>query len=177
MTNRPPEDALVPAGSSRSALSTPQRGEPTHEFLAFEIDGARMGLPLARVKEILKLAPITPVPRAPREVLGILSVRGRITTVMCLRAKLGLSPPPEASRSARILLVDRGNEVLGLRVDAVTEVLRLRSSEIEAADVIGAGLAEHVTGIGRQAGTSGDVIVLLDPVALLRPLDLHRRAE
>ena len=67
------------------------------------------------------------------------------------------------------LLVDRGSEILGVRVDAVTEVLRLRASEIESADVIGAGLAEHVTGLGRPGGATGaEVVVLLDPVALLR---------
>lgn len=179
---RPP----VPASQAGSALAPPSVGalaasrvalaavpsratETTHEYLAFEVSGDRMALPLAAVKEILKLAPITPVPRAGREVLGILSVRGRITTVICLRAKLGLPEPEPGSRSARILLVDRGAEILGLRVDAVTEVLRLRTSEIEPAEVIGAGLAEHVTGLGRPGGASGaDVVVLLDPVALLR---------
>jgi purine-binding chemotaxis protein CheW len=164
----PPAAALA---ASRAALAAvPARAvEQTQEYLAFEVCGDRMALPLASVKEILKLAPPTPVPRAGREVLGILSVRGRITTVICLRAKLGLPEPEAGSRSARILLVDRGAEILGLRVDAVTEVLRLRSSEIESADVIGAGLAEHVTGLGRPGGATGaDVVVLLDPVALLR---------
>jgi purine-binding chemotaxis protein CheW len=162
-----PTSGSVLAPPARSALAPTRTAEAMHEFLAFEVSGDRMGLPLATVKEILKLAPITPVPRASREVLGILSVRGRITTVICLRTKLGLPPPEGASRSARILLVDRGLEILGMRVDAVTEVLRLRASEIEPADAIGAGLAEHVTGLGRPSST-GEVIVLLDPVALLR---------
>jgi purine-binding chemotaxis protein CheW len=146
------------------------RAETQLEFLAFEVGGDRMGLPLGSVKEILKLAPITPVPRARPDVLGILSVRGRITTVLDLRRRLGLVEGPP-SRSSRILLVDRGDEVVGLRVDAVTEVLRLRTSEIEPADAIGAGLAEHVTGLGRPRSPSGgepEVVVLLDPVALLR---------
>ncbi len=175
MTQRGSDNAaaLAPASgsglvaASRAAIAPARVSEAMHEYLAFEVCGDRMGLPLASVKEILKLAPITPVPRASREVLGILSVRGRITTVICLRTKLGLPPPEGASRSARILLVDRGLEVLGMRVDAVTEVLRLRSSEIEPADAIGAGLAEHVTSLGRPSST-GEVIVLLDPVALLR---------
>ncbi|MBN8615973.1 MAG: chemotaxis protein CheW [Deltaproteobacteria bacterium] len=179
MTQRSNDGSLSSSSSSlapapRAALASPRTTEATYEFLAFEVSGDRMGLPLGSVKEILKLAPITPVPRAPGEVLGILSVRGRITTVICLRTKLGMVPPRGASRSARILLVDRGHEILGLRVDAVTEVLRLRASEIEPADAIGAGLAEHVTGLGRpnSAGgnvvSGGEVIVLLDPVALLR---------
>lgn len=166
-----PRSALAPASSdrivpaARGALLRPS--EPTQEFLSFHVAGDHMALPLASVREILKLAPITPVPRAPADVLGILSVRGRITTVICLRARLGHPPPESMARSARILLVDRGAEVLGVRVDAVTEVLRLRASEIENADVIGAGLAEHVTALGRPAGTT-DVVVLLDPVSLLR---------
>lgn len=181
MSQRGPDNGGVIVPASGSVLAPPSRGalaptrtaEAMHEFLAFEVSGDRMGLPLASVKEILKLAPITPVPRAAREVLGILSVRGRITTVICLRTKLGLPPPEGASRSARILLVDRGLEILGMRVDAVTEVLRLRASEMEPADAIGAGLAEHVTGLGRPSSlgrpaSTGEVIVLLDPVALLR---------
>jgi len=138
------------------------------EFLVFFVAGERLALPLGSVKEILKVSPLTPVPRAPRDVLGILSVRGRVTTVICLRTRLGLVEQT-ASRSARILLVDRGDEVIGMRVDAVSEVLRLQTAEIEAADVIGAGLTEHVTGIGRPAGGGPeDVVVLLDPTALLR---------
>lgn len=142
--------------------------DETREYLVFFVSEERLALPLGAVKEILKIAPLTPVPRARRDVLGILSVRGRITTVVCLRTRLGLAAQ-ESSRSARILLVDRGDEVIGMRVDSVTEVLRLRPAEIEAADVIGAGLTEHVTGIGRPAGGGpSDVVVLLDPIALLR---------
>ncbi|MFN7697804.1 MAG: chemotaxis protein CheW [Deltaproteobacteria bacterium] len=156
--------ALAPLGA-RAAVP----GGALREYLAFEICGNRMALPLSAVKEILKSSPITPVPRASRQVLGILAVRGRITTVLCLRAKLGLPAPEAGSRSTRILLVDRGPEIVGLRVDAVIEVLRLRTSEIEPADAIGAGLAEHVTGLGRPDGAlGGDVVILLDPVALLR---------
>ncbi len=156
------------ASASPASLASLRASESTAEYLVFEVSGDRMALPLGAVKEILKLAPITPVPRAAPDVLGILSVRGRITTVICLRARLGLPPPETSARSVRILLVDRGTEILGVRVDAVSEVLRLTPSEIEAADVIGAGLAEHVTGIGRPGGQQGEVVVLLDPLALLR---------
>ncbi len=173
LVGAPAEVAL--ATSPRTAVARAVREDgATQELLAFEVDDAKMALPLGAVKEILKVAPITAVPRAPRAVLGILSVRGHITTIVSLRATLGLAPLDALPRSARILLVDRGVEVVGVLVDAVTEVLRLTPAEIEAADVVGAGLAEHVRGIGRPAGTS-DVVVLLDPIALLRPLDATRR--
>ncbi|MBX7193608.1 MAG: chemotaxis protein CheW [Sandaracinaceae bacterium] len=175
MTERSSPQSLAVPGKAALAAPPPASLQPargaseaTREYLVFEVAGDRMALPLGAVKEILKLSPITAVPRAAHDVLGILSVRGRITTVLCLRARLALPPPEVSTRSARILLVDRGTEIIGVRVDAVSEVLRLRPSEIEAADVIGAGLAEHVTGIGRPGGQQGQVVVLLDPVALLR---------
>ncbi|GAB4197606.1 MAG: hypothetical protein OHK0013_05960 [Sandaracinaceae bacterium] len=172
MSDRADLVSAAPAPLARASDASLARSEATHEYLVFEIGRDRMALPLASVKEILKLAPITPVPRAQHDVLGILSVRGRITTVLDLRRRLGLAEGAP-SRSSRILLVDRQDEVVGLRVDAVTEVLRLRTSEIEPADLIGAGLSEHVAGLGRPRSASSDggeaeVVVLLDPVALLR---------
>ncbi len=160
------------AALARLGESGLARPETSQEVLVFEVGGDRMALPLASVKEILKLAPITPVPRARRDVLGILSVRGRITTVLDLRRRLGLDEGPP-SRNSRILLVERAGEVVGLRVDGVSAVLRLRSGEIEPAEVIGAGLAEYVSGLGRPRGArdsdaEAEVVILLDPNALLR---------
>lgn len=161
---------LSPAALARRSESALARSEGVREYLVFRVGDDVMGLPLASVKEILKLAPITEVPRASPEIVGILSVRGRITTILDLRRVLRLPDAP-VPRSARILLVEQGEEVLGLRVDSVTQVVRLLEKEIEPAGVIGGGLSEHVTGIGRPGSREGreeNVIVLLDPVALLR---------
>jgi purine-binding chemotaxis protein CheW len=160
--------------------------EGVREFLVIAVGSERMGLPLASVREIFKIAPVTLVPRAPRAVLGIMSVRGRITTVIDMRVHLGL-PKGEDTRSSRILLVDGGDETIGVRVDAVHNVIRLRESEVEAAGVVGAELPEHVLGIGRpyrerldstpearvakgsfEKDADAEVVILLDPVSLLR---------
>lgn len=159
------------------------------EFLAFDIAGERMALPLPSVREILKSSVPTPVPRAPHGVLGILSVRGRITTILDLRSRLGV-PAVEPTRSTRILLVEGGEEkgereIVGVRVDAVHNVIRLRSDEIEPADVVASDLPDHVLGLGRpkraqrdpgDRGVKGtdehdataEVVILLDPRMLLR---------
>lgn len=157
--------------------------EAVHEFLVFTLGSARMGLPLASVQEILKLVPITQVPRAAHDVLGILSVRGRITTVIDLRARLG-QPAQPPTRHTRILLVAGEGETLGLVVDTVLHVIRLRADEIESSHVVSADLPEHVLGLGRPRrrdavrgvvgqdskgeASEAEVIVLLDPEALLR---------
>src|ERR1700761_3385092 len=75
---------------------------PGREFLMFALAGELYGVELTRIKEILSPPPITVVPRAPREVIGVCSVRGLLVSVLDLRRKLRLEERPMARR-ARIL--------------------------------------------------------------------------
>lgn len=165
-------DTIVPSVASKAAKGkSERRREDVREFLAFGLRGERFALPLASIREILKLAPITEVPRAKPHVMGILSVRGRITTVMDLRLRLRM-PQTEASKATRILLVDGGDEVIGLCVDEVHQVYRLHDDEMEMAAVVAGDLSEYVLGIGRPGGEDGtgkdDILILLDPEPLLK---------
>lgn len=148
--------------------------EPVREVLAFEINDEKYALPLAAVREILKVPPVTPVPRADRAVLGIISVRGRMTTLFDLRRLLAV-PERRQTKATRVLLVDTGSEVMGVLIDRVLHVVRLKQSEVEPAAVVGSELSEHVFGIGRpksrvkgEATTDDDILILLDPIPLLR---------
>lgn len=100
------------------------------ELLRVEVAGAAYALPIERVREIVRLRPITHVPRVSPLVLGVISLRGEVVQVLELRQALGAgSAPPE--RRARIVVMhgDEG-EVAGLLVDAVTEVMRVAESEL-----------------------------------------------
>jgi purine-binding chemotaxis protein CheW len=126
-----------------------QRSDQTqYEFLAFKLASETYALPLAGVQEILKPPRITKVPRAPYEVLGIVSVRGRVTTVIDLRRRLRLFEA-KLDKNTRVLLVDTGDEILGLLVDAVLQVYRLYEDEVEHATTLGGDMNEYVMGIGR----------------------------
>lgn len=176
-------ETIVPLGDRGTGrLDRVRAGEGIAEYLVFQLGPERMGLPLGSVREILKLTVPTAVPRAPHDVLGILSVRGRITTVLDLRRRLGM-PDGVPTRFARVLLVEGGDEVMGLLVDEVLHVVRLRPDEIEAAGVVGADLPEHVAGLGRprreaargvgkdvkaDPADGAEVLVLLDPGPLLK---------
>lgn len=145
-----------------------ERGART-EFLAFRMAEEIYAVPISYVKEILKLPPLTEVPRAPADVMGVISVRGRIVTVRDLRKRLRLAESP-ATRRSRILLAELpteqggSGERVGLFVDEVLHVYRLAEEEVEsAANVLGSELAEYVAGIGRQ---HGEMIILID----LRPI-------
>jgi purine-binding chemotaxis protein CheW len=166
------ELSLRRSGRSR-ALAT---SEDREEYLGFRVSRELFAVSLALVREILKPPPITEVPRARREILGIISVRGQITTVLDVRRRLNL-PAGDPSPTARVLLVQGNEEVLGLLVDEVTQVYRLAPSEIEqAAAVLGSNVGSHVAGIGRPRirglrgevqGGDDEVLILLDLAALL----------
>lgn len=159
----------------------------TRAFLGFVVGGERYALPLASIREILRPLSITEVPRAPAHVMGIISVRGTVTTLIDLRSRLKVAaatPMP----SNRILLVDPGTEKVGMFVDSVLQVYRLREDEIELAPSLGGDSPAYIVGIGRPGSAvtddeteteedaaemkalerSEDLLVLLDPHALLK---------
>ena len=155
---------LVRAGSGRLVRRGSERG-PVREFLTFKLGDELYGVELTRIKEILSPPPITDVPRAAREVLGVCSVRGLLVTVVDLRRRLSL-PERNNTRRTRILLVtSEWGEVMGLLVDEVRQVVRLAETEVEmAAAALGGDVAEYVLGVGRPQGM---FIVLLDLRAIV----------
>lgn len=125
------------------------------------------GFPLSAIREILVPPPVAEVPRAPGPVLGVISVRGQIITLIDLPTMLGLRPSVPGPQS-RVLLVDTGDELIGVAVDRVIQVYRMEPSQIEYAAAMGAELSEYVIGIGRVASgrSSEDMLILVDPVSL-----------
>jgi purine-binding chemotaxis protein CheW len=132
------------------------------EYVSFALAGEAYAVPIARIAEILKPLPITPVPRAPHVVIGVMTVRGRLVTVLDLRRRLRLREAPVDSKT-RILITDTGEERIGLLVDEVMQVHRLAEHEIEASEVLGGDPEAYLAGIARPEGA---LLVLLD----LRPI-------
>jgi purine-binding chemotaxis protein CheW len=171
----PGAGAIALAGGRRELAS---RGEldGLEEYIGFRAHNELFALPLSLVREIQKVPPITEVPRARADILGIVSIRGQVTTVIDLRRRLDFTPGEQTAHT-RILLVEGGEEVVGLMVDEVTQVYRLSDAEIEpAGSVLGGNLASHVAGVGRPrvrglrgdtAQSSDEVLILLDLGALL----------
>ncbi len=145
-------------------------GKKRTEYLAFVLAGDTYAVRIGVVAEILKPPPITEVPRAPSPIVGVVSVRGRLVTVLDLRRRFNLPEAPFDHRT-RILLVDVGeNELAGLLVDEVLQVYRLAEDEIEPAQVLGGDQPAHIVGIGRPQAPGapgarrgdGVILILLD---------------
>jgi purine-binding chemotaxis protein CheW len=157
----------MPGGLTRTrgqrAMRRAGEGGRRVEYLAFALAGESYAVQISFVAEILKPPPITEVPRAPRNVLGVVSVRGKLVTVIDLRRRFRLPESP-IDRKSRILLADVGaDEQIGLLVDEVMQVYRLSDAEIEPANVLGGDQPAHIAGIGRPQGA---LLILLD----LRPI-------
>lgn len=168
---------------SRARLSLAKRGAPADrgpvtEYLAFRLGDDVYAGPVSLIREILKPPPLTPVPRAPFAVMGIVSVRGQLVTVVDLRRRLRL-PESSATHRSRVLLVNpHGVEMLGLYVDEVLQVYRLTEDDIEpAAAALGGEVAPYISAIARppvQASasptstqTDASLVILLELRSLL----------
>jgi len=140
----------------------------TEEHLCFLLGRESYAVAIGAVREIVKPSPISEVPRAGNAILGVMSVRGTIVTVIDLSAYVG-EGRITLGKHARILLTEsETGEVVGLAVSQVLGVQRLSLDDIEPAyATLGEG-SPHVQAVARPDG--GPMIVLLDVVSLLGTL-------
>lgn len=163
--NRSPEPPVVKAlaprrAEGRSAMQRADELGKRAEYLAFMLGTEAYAIEIGNIVEILKPLPITEVPRADPQVVGVMSVRGRLVTVIDLKRRFRLAPTFSMDKKSRILLVSAPEEEIGLLVDEVLQVYRLAETEIEPSAVLGSEQQPHVVGIGRPPG--GAVLLLLD---------------
>jgi len=103
----------------------------TSEYATFYLKDALCGIALEAIQEINKPSELTVVPQAPDYVMGIVNLRGRIVTVIDTGKRLGLKPI-EAGNDMRTIIVNDGEESLGLMVDRIGNVVRVEPNGIEA---------------------------------------------
>lgn len=120
---------------------------PQVQLVTLRVGSEEFGLDVFAVHEILRYQPVTPVPKAPPFVQGVMDVRGTLAPVVDLRKRFEL-PLTEVGEDTRIAVVDFQGERLGLVADAVTEVLRVPETAIAAPPAYVRGVAaEFVRGI------------------------------
>ena len=129
------------------------------EYVTAMIGGQLFGLPIARVQDVFMPERLTRVPLSPREIAGVLNLRGRIVTVVDMRARLGL-PKNEDGKPAMAVGVDLRGESYGLLIDQIGEVLRLSEEGREENPVnLDPRLAKLAGGVHRL---DGQLMVILD---------------
>ncbi len=123
--------------------------DEVEEYLCFKVANEEYALSIMAIKEIIKPREVTEVPRMPRFVSGVISLRGIIIPIMDMRLRLSL-PVREATGRERILVLKTSNGLCGVLVDEVIQVVRIGSSAIEGPPTILDGVdREFVMGLGR----------------------------
>jgi len=153
---------LPPSSSRRSSAIIV--GDTKYGFLCFKLGDEEFGVDLNMIVQIVKPPPVTLVPRVGPHILGVISIRGAVVTLVDLRRLMGL-PPSDWPRTARVLLVDLNEEQVGLLVDAVTQVRRLGDDVLEKKPQLDDSQAtERVIYVARPDATTQVTVVDLAAV-------------
>lgn len=141
--------------------------------LTFVLGKEHYGLPVLKVREIIRFCDITPVPQMPDYVRGVLNLRGKIIPVVDLRMKFNLTEAKQTDLTCIIVVQvarpDKSNTLMALVVDAVEEVVTLTEADIEPTpDFGGAVQADYILGMAK---VKGQVKALLDIDAVLHGME------
>ena len=139
------------------------RSKREGKYLAFALDNEEYGLGILKIKEIIGMMPITPVPQTPDFVKGVINLRGKVIPIVDLRSRFGMEEIDYDERTC-IVIVETAKEsvnvMIGMVVDSVSEVLKIKGEAIEDAPPFGVKLnTEYILGMAKM---EGDVKILLD---------------
>lgn len=137
------------------------------KYLTFVLGHEEYGLPVLKVREIIKVMDITQVPQVPGHVRGVINLRGKVIPVIDLRLKFGFSQQEYTERTC-IIVVDvalsGANVMMGIVVDSVSEVLNVTSAEIDQAPEFGDRVTtDYMLGLAKVKGTV-KILLALDRV-------------
>ncbi len=143
-------------------------------LVGFRIGRETFGVPIELVHEIVRVPEITSVPDAPNFVEGVINLRGKIISIVDLRKRFG-ETEVKSSKKNRILVAEVGNKMVGLIVDAASEVLKIPPTDVEPPpNVFAEGELNYVTGVGKL---NGRLIMLVDLKQILQRGELRRLGE
>lgn len=138
--------------------------DPILQWVTFRLENETYGINVMQVREVLRYSEIAPVPGAPSYVIGIINLRGNVVTVVDTRERFGL-PGTDITDNTRIVILETENQVVGILVDAVAEVVYLRQSEIEIAPNVGnEDNARYIQGVSHK---NDELLILIEIKNLL----------
>jgi purine-binding chemotaxis protein CheW len=147
------------------AAAAPPSGDDLgrlRQLLTFRLDASHYAVPVERVREIVRVRAITPIPRVTVEVRGVISLRGEIIQVIDARRRLGLEPV-EPTRESRIVIVHgQAATPAGILVDRVTEVLRVSEESIQPYAAADSSAVEALCACGTEFVSLIDLDRVLD---------------
>ena len=147
--------------------------EKEGKYLTFTLANEEYGIGILKIKEIIGMMPITDVPQTPDYVKGVINLRGKVIPVLDLRLRFGMESIDYTDRTCIIVVEIDGQAgivLIGIVVDAVSEVLNIKAEELEETPTFGTKLnTDYILGMAK---TDGAVKILLDIDEVLGTEDL-----
>jgi purine-binding chemotaxis protein CheW len=144
--------------------TTTQLADVAGTYLTFQLAQEEFGVEILKVREIIGMLPITPVPGSPSKMMGVINLRGKVIPVISIRSRFGM-PAAEPHPHNVIIVVENGRGEIGLAVDRVAEVARF--TEQDTAAVPAYGLSVDTTCVSAIGKSQGRIRILLNIARVL----------
>ncbi len=138
-------------------------GSDSKRFLEFQLGKESYAVELLKVKEVITPPEMTPIPKAPGYVCGLMNLRGLVLTVIDLRKKLGIVPEKDLTQNA-VIIFDLDDRMVGVVVDSIQKVLNVSGDKIKPVPDAEAQANGHFLGILQH---ENKLTMWLDPAATL----------
>lgn len=143
--------------------------ERIFQFISFRLGREDYGIDMLSIKEIIDIPPITRVPKVPSYILGVVNLRGYIVPVVDLKIRFNIYDMgyfDEAERKIIVLEGDSKDNLVGILVDSVKEVVNIPESQLEPPSNLISGIdREFISKIGKLP--DGNILIILDTYKLL----------
>lgn len=140
------------------------------QLLGFIVGQTRMAVDISEVSEIIKLQPISHVPRAPKFIEGVINLRGEVVPAIDLRTRFNL-PRMAYDRATRMLIIQVDDKRVGLIVDAVTGILRAPTASLKRPPVEAVG--EDAFFVKSMLELDHQLFIVLDLMQILSHQEIH----
>ena len=147
---------------------------PPSDVVVFRVDELRCGLDIVQIQEIKRILSHTPVHHAPPYVRGLLNIRGQVVTLVDVGQRLGLPPRP-LRRAAPAIVVGLGQELVGLLVDEVDDVVEVDPAALSGPPSNLGDVEGHF--FGGVLRTAGGLVALVDKDRIAGPDPIEGRRE
>ncbi|MBF0396145.1 MAG: purine-binding chemotaxis protein CheW [Desulfobacterales bacterium] len=145
------------------------------KYLTFSLSNEEYGIGILKIKEIIGMMAITPVPQTPPFLKGVFNLRGKVIPVIDLRLRFGMVPSEYSKRTCIIVVeifTQNGVMLMGIIVDSVSEVLHIKKRDIEDTPLFSCTLnTDYILGMAKK---DGGVKILLDIDRILSKEEISR---
>jgi purine-binding chemotaxis protein CheW len=166
------------SGKGKDFWAVKAMADKEGKYLTFSLASEEYGISILKIKEIIGMMPITSVPQTPEYIKGVVNLRGKVIPVMDLRLRFSM-PAMDYTERTCIIVVESSGQAgtvqVGVVVDAVSEVLNIKSEDIEPTPSFGTKLnTDYILGLAKMGG---GIKILLDITRVLSSEDAMLLAE